>query len=150
MNGVLRATFVILIALSPLVLAAHACTFPVGYFFQVTALRGQVVGADSLARWFNTHLSARRHANLALYEYRWPDAWRDTDRSPVAVVETDENGKFDFGPLKVGHYSLRIDDVNWFDVEVNAQAPATDVVTIDVSPVDPACKGGHHFIVRTK
>jgi hypothetical protein len=146
----LRAPFVILIASSLLVLAAHACTFPVGYFFQVTALRGQVVGADSRAWWFNTHLSARSRAKLSLYEYRWPDAWNGSDRSPVAAVEADEGGKFDFGLLKVGHYSLRIDDVDWFDVEVNAEAPATDFVTINVSPVKPNCKGGHEFIVRMK
>lgn len=144
-----RWAVLIITLLSSLSLPVYGCTLAIGYFYQVTALRGQVVGADSRAWWFNTHLSAKRHAKLALYKYRWPDAWSGTDRSPLAEVETDENGKFDFGSLKVGHYSLRIDDSDWFDVEVKDQEPAPEFITINVSPVKSDCKGGHEFIVRS-
>ena len=130
------------------VLQTSACSLAIGYFYEVTALRGRVVGTHDLTyapRWIRQSF-VRRHANLALYEYRQP--WDET--TIVKTVETDDRGNFDFGPLKIGHYALRIDDNDIFDVEVKELPHTTASVTIDVSPIHPDCKGGHEFIVRTK
>jgi len=43
-------------------------------------------------------------------------AW--DDGALVKTVETVDHGNFDCGPLKKGHYTLRIDDGDLFDVEV--------------------------------
>jgi hypothetical protein len=82
-----------------------ACSFAVGYFYQVTALKGQVVGTSLL-----------------------------NDPPVVKAVETDGDGKFDFGPIKTGHYTLRVDG-DQFDVEVKDLPLMTESVTIDVTPV---------------
>jgi len=68
----------------------------------------------------------------------------------VKTVETDKNGVFDFGPLKIGYYTLTIDDQDAFDVEVKNLPQVTESVLIDASPVYPDCSGGHEFIVKTK
>jgi hypothetical protein len=71
----------------------------------------------------------------------------------LSSVQADESGRFDFGNLGPGHYTLvveRGDLVGWFDVEVKARVPETEAVLIDISPVFPDCKGGHEFIVRDK
>jgi hypothetical protein len=47
----------------------------------------------------------------------WARGARD-DGALVKTVETVDHGNFDFGPLKKGHYTLRIDDGDLFDVEV--------------------------------
>lgn len=130
---------------------AHACEWAIGYFYQVTALKGRVVGTDSrayLPRWLRQSF-AKKHARLALYEYRWP---RTPDNMPpiVRTVETDAEGTFDFGPLRPGHYTLVIEDEDSFDVEVKESPQVTKSVTIDVSTVSPDCTGGHEFIVRIK
>ena len=126
-----------------------ACTLAPGYFYQITALKGRVVGTHShhtfAPRWLRQTL-IRKHAKLALYEYRQP--WDET--LLVKTVETDDHGNFDFGPLKQGHYMLRIDDSDLFDVEIKDLPRKTESVTIDVSPITPDCKGGHEFIVRMK
>jgi hypothetical protein len=127
-----------------------ACSFATGCFHQVTTLKGRVVGTTyhGLPRWLRQSL-ARKHAKLALYEYRWPRAAWD-DASPFKTVETDDQGNFDFGPLRIGHYTLRIDNNDVFDVEVKDLPRVTDLVTIDVSPVYPDCTGGHEFVVRNR
>jgi hypothetical protein len=125
----------------------RACTLAIGYFYQVTALKGRVVGTHDLTyapRWLRQSF-VRKHAKLALYEYGHPS----NETSIVKTVETDDHGIFDFGPLKIGHYTLRIDD-DWFDVEVKELPRITVSVTIDVSPIHPDCKGGHEFIVRNR
>jgi hypothetical protein len=126
----------------------NACSFAEGIFHQVTALKGRVVGTTfhGLPRWWRQSI-ARKHAKLALYEYRWPRAAWD-DGSLIKTTETDDRGHFDFGSLRMGHYTLRIDDNDLFDVEVKDLPRVTDSVTIDVSPVSPDCTGGHEFIVR--
>jgi len=87
---------------------------------------------------------------LALYEYRWPLAAWD-EALVVKTVETDNNGNFNFGPVKTGHYRLRIDEKDSFDVEVKQDLPrVTESVIVDVSPVHPDCTGGHELIVRGK
>lgn len=69
-------------------------------------------------------------------------------------MTTDKNGRFDFGSVPVGHYTLVIDwptvDGDSFDVEVNNLAAETSSVTTDVSQVDPDCTGGHEFVVTPK
>jgi len=125
-----------------------ACTLAIGYFYQVTALKGRVVGTHNLTyapRWFRQSF-VRKHAKLSLYEY----GQGANETSIVNAVETDGHGNFDFGPLKIGHYALRIDDNYEFDVEVKELPRITASVTIDVSPIHPDCKGGHEFIVRTQ
>jgi hypothetical protein len=135
-----------------LVLVSHtsACSFAIGYFYQVTALKGRVVGTTfhGLPRWLRQSF-AKKHAKLALYEYRWPRASWD-DASLIKRVETDNHGNFDLGLVRTGHYTLRIDDNDLFDVELKDLPLVTKSVTIDVSPVYPDCTGGHGFVVRTK
>jgi hypothetical protein len=129
----------------------HACTFGVGYFYQVTALKGQVVGTThhGLPRWLRQSF-AKKHAKLMLREYRWPTGLNDLPPTVVKTVETDGEGMFDFGPLRAGHYTLAIDDGDSFDVEIKELPQITDSVRIDVSPVYPDCSGGHEFIVKTR
>jgi hypothetical protein len=125
-----------------------ACSLIEGYFYQVTALKGRVVGTHSptyAPRWFRQSF-VRKHAKLALYEY----GQKPNETSIVKTVETDDHGNFDFGPLQIGHYTLRIDDDDLFDVEVKELPRMTASVTIDVSPIHPDCKGGHEFIIRTR
>jgi hypothetical protein len=133
------------------VLQVQACTWATGYFYQVTALKGRVVGTDSrlyLPHWLRQSF-ARKHAKLALYEYRWPRTRNDMP-PVIRTVETDSEGMFDFGPQRTGHYTLIIEDEDSFDVEVKESAQVTESVTIDVTPTSPDCTGGHEFIVRTK
>lgn len=139
-----------------LALQASACTWAAGYFYQVTALRGRVVGAHlgflqeigPLRRAF-----LRKHAKLTLCTYRWP-IHVGTHQPVVKAVETDDHGRFDFGLIPAGHYRLFIDNgqkfSGEFDVEVRTLPRPTAEVTIDVSPVFPDCSGGHTFLVRTK
>jgi len=132
------------------VLQARACTWAVGHFYQVTALKGHVVGTtyQGLPRWLRQSF-AKQHAKLALYEYRWPRARNDMPPI-VKTLETDDKGMFDFGPLGTGHYTLAIDGEDWFDVEIKELPQVTESVTIDVSPVYPHCTGGHEFNVKTR
>ena len=134
---------------------ALSCSFAVGYFHQVTRLRGTVVGTvnswpligGSYPRWIRQRIK-RRNANLLLYNYRWPGSVRELQ--PIATVRTDERGRFDFGTLKEGHYMLMIDwaaeHSDEFDVEIKKLPAETSSVEIDVSPVDSDCTGGHQFI----
>jgi len=135
---------------------AHACTWAVGYFYQVTVLRGRVVGTNILlfqyVRWLRQSF-IRKSAKLTLYQYCWPCKFEDT--VAVKTVETDSNGKFDFGALGPGHYTLVINEKTWgqtdlYAVEVKNLPRSTDSVTIDVSPNFPDCTGGHEFIVKMK
>jgi hypothetical protein len=142
----------VLIFLSPFGLA---CSWVQGYFHQVTAVRGEVVGRSlgpMQFRWLR-QLFHVKDAELTLYSY--PDAYGHPGKQPepVARTRTDKNGWFDFGPVAKGHYTLviragELSDVT--DVEVNPAAPKTDYVKIDISPNFPDCTGGHEFIVRTK
>ena len=136
---------------------AQTCTWARGYFYQVTALKGQVVGTNIVlfqsVRWLRQSFS-RKHAKLTLYEYRWSISAR-SDMPLVKTVETDRDGKFDFGPLKTGHYVLIVNEQawgasEWFDVEVIDLSQATESVILDVSPAFPDCTGGHEFIVKSK
>lgn len=73
----------------------------------------------------------------------------------VKAMETDADGKFDFGSLDEGHYTLIVDDEvwgssEWFDVEIKNLPQRTASVTIDISPVTPDCKGGHEFVVSPR
>jgi hypothetical protein len=130
----------------------HACEWAIGYFYQVTALKGQVVGTNShhlyVPRWLRQSFT-RKQSKLALYEYRWP---RGRNKMPPIIrsVETDNKGRFDFGPLGTGHYTLIIDDEDSFDVEIKELPQVTESVTIDVTPVFPDCTGGHEFIIKSK
>ncbi len=151
-SGLASSRIVVALAVVSLVLASlselRACTLVQGYFYQVTSLKGRVVGTHNLTyapRWLRQSF-ARKHAKLALYEYGQP--WEDT--FIVKTVNSDDHGNFDFGQLKIGHYALRIDDNDVFDVEVTDLPRITASVTIDASPIHPDCKGGHEFIVRTK
>jgi hypothetical protein len=130
----------------------RACEFVEGYFYQVTSLKGQVVGTTfrGLPRWLRQSFT-RKGVKVTLYEYRRPS--RRTGQPLVKTVETDSAGKFDFGSLKTGHYELVVGDV-WsletFDVEVTPLPRATESVTIDASPFYPDCTGGHEFIIKSK
>lgn len=140
---------IILLAFVFLACPAFPCSWAIGYFHQVTCLRGIVVGMNrGWPRWLRQRV-ARDNVNLRLYEYRWPLHDR-TEMPLVETVKTDGSGRFDFGELQEGHYTLVIDwpseYAEWFDVEIKKLPKPTSSVKIDVSPVYPDCTGGHEFI----
>jgi len=143
-RAIIAAALVLQVQLS------FACSWAIGYFNQVTNLRGTVVGMNrGWPRWVRQHVK-RENVKLRLYEYRWP--LHSPREMPFVKTETtDGDGRFDFGELKEGHYTLIVDwpseDANWFDVEITKPIKPTSAVKIDVSPVYPDCTGGHEFIV---
>jgi hypothetical protein len=125
-----------------------------GYFHQVTALQGRVVGWNLGPfdfRWLRESFSVN-DAILTLYEYRWPA--KIQDRKRIAVLRSDSRGNFDFGRVAPGHYSLVIEVPNsdvvggWFDVEITEKVSPTDSVLLDISPLHPDCTGGNEFIEK--
>lgn len=149
MRNRLALRVVILAGLVFQVQLSYPCSWAIGYFHQVTCLRGTVVGMSrGWPRWLRQRV-ARDDVNLRLYEYRWP--LHDRSEMPlVKAVKTDGSGRFDFGDLQEGHYTLVIDwpseSAGWFDVEIKKLPRLTTSVKIDVSPVYPDCTGGHEFI----
>ena len=149
MNSRFVRRAIVLAALLCLVYPAYPCSWAIGYFHQVTCLRGTVAGMNrGWPRWLRQRVR-RDNVNLRLYEYRWP--LRDRSEMPlVKTVKTDNGGRFDFGELPEGHYTLVIDwpseYAEWFDVEIKKLPKPTTSVKIDVSPVYPDCTGGHEFI----
>ena len=150
----MSATAVIVFILTLGVLRILACSWAIGFFYQVTSLRGTVVGSKFPVlhsfRWFRQSV-VRPQAKLILYDYCWPCDVRSL--APVKTVLTDNDGKFDFGILKPSHYYLGIDDEKGslsdeFEVEIKGPPNSKESETIDISPVSPDCKGGHEFIVR--
>ncbi len=133
-------------------MTAAACSWAVGYFHQVTAIRGHVVG-KSLGllqfRWLRQSFSVQ-NATLTLYEYRWPA--KIADLKPIAVTKTDGHGNFEFGKVDIGHYYLRLQAKapeameDLFEVEVTDKVRPTASILMDISPVHPDCTGGHEFI----
>lgn len=135
---------------------ARACSWAIGYFFQVTQLKGTVVGSNfpflhSFRRFRQSFVRAK--TSLTLYKYCWPC---DLQKLPaIKKVVTDKEGKFDFGSLKPDHYILVIADKNddlgdEFDVEVRGSPNKKEFETIDISPNYPDCTGGHEFMIHSK
>ena len=135
--------------------AAYPCSLAPGYFHQVTAIRGRVVGHERQVfspRWFRQLFSVGG-ASLTLYEYRSPIT-RPEDLKRVATIAANSKGEFDFGAVPKGHYSLDI-NVNgtdsmggWFDVEVTDAVAPTQSILLDVTGLSPDCTGGHEFMER--
>src|SRR5262249_4453142 len=134
---------------------AEACSFAWDYFYQVTNLRGTVVGSTfpflSSFRWFRRSV-ARPQVKLVLYPYCWP--CKITGQAPVKTVFTDAHGKFDFGAIRAGHYYLYVGDIysklsGGFQIEMKSSANLKQFETIDISPVGPDCSGGHELTVNT-
>lgn len=132
-----------------------ACSWAIGYFDEVTSLRGTVVGSRfpllHSFRWFRQSV-VRPRAKLTLYPYCWPCDARHL--TPVRTATTGTDGRFDFGAVEPGHYYLGIDDeegslFDWFEVEVKGPRNPKESVTIDISPVYPDCTDGHEFMVRS-
>jgi hypothetical protein len=153
MRTVLLATVAVLLCSD----LAHSCSWAHGYFYQVTRLKGSVVGAKIGPLQYLRPLRqafARKSVKLDLYEYRWP-AKSMRDVPLIRIASIDSGGHFDFGPLDPGHYTLVVEDEkwhdsSWFDVEIGKFPMDTASVTIDISPNFPDCRGGHTFIVRTR
>jgi hypothetical protein len=131
-----------------------ACAWAIDYFYQVTNLRGTVVGSDfSFLHSFRWHRQSvvRPDAKLRLYEFRWPcDA---VSRATLKTVFTDSGGKFDFGVLQPGHYYLKIDDEKGslsalFQIEVRGAQNPKESEIIDISSVSPDCTAGHEFTLK--
>ena len=148
-----KAAGVIAIILVLGVPRAPAGTWAIGYFYQVTPLRGVIVGSNLPFLHSTRRLRqsfVREHVKLTLYDYRWPRAV--SDRVPVKSANSDTDGKFDFGAIRPGHYTLRIDEGKRphsdFFVEIKGPPNPKESETIDISPVSPDCKGGHEFIVK--
>jgi len=134
-------------------IAAGACSFAPGYFHQVTALKGRIVGKNLgplQFKWFRQLFSVK-DATLHVYQYHQPMSVGEL-KEPIATARTDSHGRFDFGILPAGHYLLEIaingSGVDWFDVEITTKIKATESVLIDISPVAPDCSGGHEFIEK--
>jgi hypothetical protein len=129
---------------------ASACSWAVGYFHQVTSLKGRVVG-KSLGpfqfRWLRRSFNVSK-AKLDLYDYN--EHW-NKDNKPVAHTVANSAGEYDFGALKEGHYRLHVsgsDLSDWFDIEITNKVPTTKQITIDISPNFPDCTGGHDIEVQ--
>jgi hypothetical protein len=131
-----------------------ACGFATGHFHQVTAIRGRVVGKNLgplQFRWLRRSFSIGG-ATLTLYEYHSPANKESLRRA--AVTTTDSHGRFDFGSVPQGHYSLDVtvkdSDVMGalFDLEVTDKVKATETILLDASPIEPDCTGGHEFIEK--
>lgn len=130
------------------------CTWAIDYFYQVTNLKGTVVGSNFPVlhsfRWYRQSV-VRPKSKLSLYDFCWP---RDVlSGAPVETVVADSHGKFDFGLLKAGHYSLKIEDEKGelsavFQIEVKDAPNPKESEIIDISPNYPDCTGGHEFIIR--
>jgi hypothetical protein len=140
---------IILLAVVFQVRIAFPCSWAIGYFHQVTCLRGTVVGMNrGWPHWLRQRV-ARDNVNLRLYKYRWP-LHDPSEMALVKTVKTDASGRFDFGELQEGHYTLVIDwpseYAEWFDVEIKKLPRPTTSVKLDVSRVYPDCTGGHEFI----
>ncbi len=139
-----------LIAFLLLSSTAFPCSWAIGYFSQVTRLRGKVVGVRG-GNWFHPfrrirQLVVRDDVTLTLYKYCHP--CRMENRPVVKLAKTDLYGRFDFGGLPKGHYTLVIqgqDIYDMYDVEVLSPPKPFDSVVIDVSPNYPDCTGGHEF-----
>jgi len=148
------ATAVIVLILSFPTSRIHACEWAIGYFYKVTSLRGTVVGSKfpvlSSFRWFR-HAVVRSQATLTLYDYCWPCNLRNL--VPVKTAFAGNDGTFDFGNLKPGHYHLKIEDEKdsfsgLFEVEIIGRPNSRESEIIDISPAYPDCTGGHEFVVR--
>ena len=132
---------------------ADACSWAVGYFHQVTRLKGKVVGR-SLGplqfRWLRRMYNVSGAA-LELYDYQgWN--WK-RDNKPLARTVANSTGEFEFAALKEGHYTLGIKGnglEDWFDIEITNKVPVTKQITIDISPVAPDCTGGHEIEVQAE
>lgn len=149
------AAFLMIFTCSLGVSRVLGCSWAAGYFYQVTNLRGTLVGSKFPVlhsfRWFRQSV-ARPQTKLVLYNYCAPCDVRSL--ASVKTVLTDNNGEFDFGNLKSSHYYLKVDDEkgdfsDWFEVEVKGPRNPKESVTIDVSPVSTDCSGGHEFTVKT-
>ena len=135
----MRQAWRFLVALMLLSSMCQACSLIEGYFHQVTLIRGTVVGSSWIPfRWARQSVSVG-DATLTLFEYR--SAARLEELKRVAVVKADRKGRFDFGTIPKGHYSLAIQVSGsdrmggWFDVEITDSVKATKSITIDVSPI---------------
>ena len=142
------------IAFGLVILSAYlqACSWSFGYFHQVTALRGRVVGKDLgplQFRWLR-QLFPVGDATLVLREYG--DHVGFQNLKIVGTVKTDSDGNFDFGTVSKGHYYLEVHSqgvdgiIDLYQIEVTDAVRPTKTITIDVSPFHPNCTGGHEFI----
>jgi len=151
-TNILRFT-VLVFLLSSLPSAINACSLSRGYFHQVTQLKGRVLG-KSLGplqfQWLRRMFSVA-DADVVLYNYNPPFPW---DKRPaVARTKTNSAGYFELKNIKDGHYVLEISNgklFDSFDVEVTEKAKRTKFISIDVSPITPACTRGHEFDVQTE
>ncbi|HEY8715037.1 MAG TPA: carboxypeptidase-like regulatory domain-containing protein [Candidatus Acidoferrum sp.] len=130
-----------------------ACSWAGGYFYQVTVLKGTVVGSYFrllyFSRWFRQQIT-RPNVKLTLYRYQ---GGRDYHLPPIKSVVSDQNGRFDFGSVPIGHYTLFLGDASQdygdaFDVEVISSPQPQERLVIDISPVSPDCKGGREIVRR--
>jgi hypothetical protein len=159
MNGtrnLVRVAACYLLTLTALIPKASPCSLIEGYFYQVTRLRGMVVGVGE-GDYRHTIRSLRQQAvaggmKLSLYAYTL-SLKLPSDTRPIRFTKTDKDGKFDFGTLPSGRYALFV-EAPWgteqFDVEITQLKQTTESVMIDVSPIDPDCKGGQEFIITSK
>lgn len=147
-----RRPLILLMSLPILSKVVTPCSWTIGYFRQVTHLRGTIVGVNDgdwrrAWRWARQRV-VRADALLRLYKYQRP---LPQQRPVLAEIHVDRFGAFDFGGLPSGHYTLEIEfpgGGDSFDVEVTKLPRPTQSVTIDVSPVFPDCSGGHEFIIK--
>jgi hypothetical protein len=139
------------IALLVVVQSAFSCEWAVGYFHQVSSLKGRIVGRERSffnPQWLR-HRTSRPGAALTLYRYEHP--WNFQESSVVARATADADGNFGFGALAAGHYTLRVSSgalQDSFDIEIVNDKRAATSVLIDISPAYPDCTGGHELMAK--
>jgi hypothetical protein len=155
-RNLVRVVACYLLTFTALIPKASPCSLIEGYFYQVTRLRGMVVGVGEgdyrhTIRWLRQQ-AVTGGMKLSLYAYSQSLKNPGYTR-PIKFAKTDKDGKFDFGALPRGQYRLFIEapgGTEQFDVEIAQLKQTTESVMIDVSPIDPDCKGWYEFIITSK
>jgi hypothetical protein len=147
---------IIVFALLTMAVPGHACSWAIGYFYQVTTLRGTVVGVNQgdprqFPDWMR-HQVTLGNVRMSLYKYEWPVDW--SKKKPLKTTTSNSDGKFDFGALPEGHYTMRI-KTPWggddsYDVQIVPGHSRRTTELIDISPNLPDCTGGHQFIITAQ
>ncbi|MDR3754764.1 MAG: hypothetical protein P4K93_06070 [Terracidiphilus sp.] len=147
-----KQTFFILV-LAVSVPLSYACSFPIGYFYQVSNLRGTIVGVANHDLRHESRLMRQRVTQegllVTLREYRWPVEDKGKLRI-IARTKTGKNGEFDLSNAPDGHYFLDIDTLwggDTYTIQIVHRLQRNQSVLIDVSPVYPDCTGGHEFVI---
>jgi hypothetical protein len=133
-----------------------ACDLLEDNFHQITRLSGSVVGVAKSDPRHNVKSIRQsvpvKKAKLELFSYSTTQT-KIWERKPLFTKFSDDKGIFDFGQIPDGRYTLLI-STEWNDdeyaVEITQKVHKSDLIKIDISPVNPDCTGGHEFLINQK